>query len=315
LTKTPAIDVLLAVYNGERYLSEFLDSLVAQTFSDFRLIVSDNKSTDSTLAILERYRDRINGGLIILVPPAQTVPAVQNFARVTEAASAPLVMYADADDVWYVDKIEKTLTAMRAAEHRYGVESPLLVHSDLTVVDQNLEPIHRSYWAYQNIDPTRVRLSQIVMRNCVTGCTVMMNRALLALTRPIPEQALMHDYWCALSAASFGNIVSVAEPLIAYRQHGRNDTGASSWGIRFVLQRARVLFSARGPRYRIRGKIAQAEAFLKLHGKELGLKDREIMEAFSTLPKANALERRMRIVRFGLWDDGFLRNIGIFLVL
>lgn len=307
--------MLLAVYNGERYLSEFLDSLVAQSVSDFRLIVSDNKSTDGTLAVVRQYSDRIKGGLTILPQPSETVTAARNFARVTESASAPYVMYADADDVWHADKIEKTLAAMRTAERRYGADTPILVHSDLAVVDRNLLPIHRSYWTYQNINSSRIRLPQIFMRNCVTGCTMMMNRPLWALVRPIPDEALMHDYWCALNAASFGHIVSIKEALIEYRQHGKNDTGASSWGAKFIFQRGRALFADRGPRARLYGKIAQAEAFLKINGKKLAPEDYKVAEAFSTMLKVNALVRRIRVAQYGLWDDGLLRNIGVFLAL
>ena len=243
------------------------------------------------------------------------MPASRNFARVTEAAGLPYVMYADADDVWRPDKVARTFTALRAAEVRHGPGTPLLVHSDLAVVDRDLKPLHLSYWSYQNIDPSRAGLPQLLMGNCVTGCTVMMNRALLELIRPIPEAAPMHDYWCAVNAAAFGHIEVLAEPLIAYRQHGANDTGATAWGAGFILRRIASLSSSKGPRSRLRAKTAQAQALLARHGDRLDPDQRRAVEAMATLFGVGFMARRWRLVRYGLWDRGFVRNIGLLLML
>jgi glycosyltransferase involved in cell wall biosynthesis len=311
----PAIDILLAVYNGEKYLPAFLDSLLEQSQDNFRLVVSDNKSTDGTPAILRDYARRFMHGLVVLSVPPETVSAPRNFARVTQAAEAPYIMYADADDVWRSDKVERSLSALKAMEVRYGAETPLLVHSDLAVVDRNLKMLHPSYWSYQNIDPSRTHLSQLLIRNCVTGCTVMMNRTLLALIRPIPEAVPMHDYWCAVNAAAFGHIGAIAEPLIAYRQHGANDTGAAAWGAGFILRRLASLSSVRGPRSRFRAKAVQARLLLERHGDRLNSGDRKTAQAVATLFEAGWLTRRWRIFRYGLWDAGLVRNIGMFLCL
>ena len=316
--QTPPIEVLLAVYNGERYLAAFLDSLLAQTCDEFRLVVSDNRSTDGTGAILEAYRDRFQNGLTVLPLPPETVPAVRNFARVTQAAQAPYVMFADADDIWHADKVAKTFAAMRRAEAESGQGVPILVHADLAVVDSELRPINPSFWAYQYINPHRVRLSQLLLRNCVTGCTTMLNRALLEASRPVPDDAPMHDYWFALVAAALGRIVVLEEPLIEYRQHGANDTGAKAWGAGFILGRARAIGSApagAGPRRSLRSKIAQSRALLARLGGRLSEADRAKVTAFSGLEGKSALMRRWCLVRHGLWDDGLLRNIGLFLAI
>jgi glycosyltransferase involved in cell wall biosynthesis len=310
-----SIDVLLAVYNGEAYLREFLESLFTQSCSDFQLIVSDNKSTDGTVAILESYSDRFPGRITILPPPLFTVPAVRNFARVADAARSRYVMFADADDVWHPDKIEKTFRAMGNAERQYGETSPILVHSDLAVVGRDLSPIHPSYWSYQNIAPSRTELRHLLLRNCVTGCTVMMNSAMMKLALPIPQDAPMHDYWCALNAAAFGHIVAIAEPLIDYRQHGANDTGATRWGIGFLLKRLKAQILAGRLRESIRAKTRQAAELAARHGARLTPEDRHLVEVFVTLLEVPGLERRFRLLRYRLWDDGMIRNVGLFLTL
>jgi glycosyltransferase involved in cell wall biosynthesis len=141
------IDILLAVYNGEHFLRPFLDSLVAQTFPDFRLIVSDNRSSDRTVSIVEEYRTKLMHPLAILPLPDGLTSAHANFARVTEAAESQYVMYADADDVWHTDKIDKTFAAMKQAERQFGATTPILVHSDLAVVNEELRCIHPHFGA------------------------------------------------------------------------------------------------------------------------------------------------------------------------
>jgi glycosyltransferase involved in cell wall biosynthesis len=308
----PPIDILLAVYNGERYLRPLLDSLVAQSFRDFRLVVSDNKSTDATVSILDSYRGKL-AEIVVLPPPPETTPSLLNFARVTEASDALYVMYADADDVWHADKVEKTFAAMQKAEREFGADKPLLVHSDLVVVDENLKPLHDSFWRYQLIDPRRTRLKHLLLQNCVTGCTTMLNRPLLELIKPIPPESRVHDWWIALAASAFGQIVMVEEPLIEYRQHGGNVTGAKSWSLRFVVDRARRLYSPSGVRQNLAPNITQAQAFLARFGDRLTPSDKHAVREFATIQRRKAVSRRWVLIRNGFWKFGLARNIGLLL--
>jgi glycosyltransferase involved in cell wall biosynthesis len=303
----------LAVFNGARYLREFLDSLLAQTESNFRLVVSDNASTDETREILEAYSPRFRHPILILPSPARTTSAVLNFARVTNFIEADYLMYADADDVWYSNKVESSLRTIKRHENIYGSDKPILMHSDLEVVDRDLRCIAPSYWRYQNIDPSRIELRQILMRNCVTGCTTILNKALLLIARPIPEEAIMHDHWCALTAAAFGHIVSFRTPLLAYRQHGANDTGASRWGLRFLIRRMLEISSDKSPRKAVDAKVRQAKAFLERNADALSYDQRQILLALATLHSHNALSRRFTLIQHRLFDDGFVRNIGLML--
>jgi glycosyltransferase involved in cell wall biosynthesis len=311
----PTIDILLAVYNGERFLRQFLDSLAAQLFRDFRLIVSDNRSSDATMGILQQCRERLAKDILILPPPEEFTSASVNFARVTEAAAAPYVMFADADDVWHENKIEKTLAAMHDAESKLGANEPILVHADLSVVDENLRCLNPSFWRYQFIDPTRTRLNHLLMQNCVTGCTVMLNRPLLNLGRPIPHEACVHDHWYALVASAFGHIVRIEEPLIEYRQHDANVTGAQRWGTRYMITRAGRLYAANGPRATIELNIRQANAFLLRFGSRLGQPQRCLVENFTSIREQGPLMRRWKLARYGLWKNGFARNFGLLLAI
>lgn len=314
-TTTPAVDILLAVYNGERYLAPFLDSLLAQSHGDFRLVVSNNMSSDGTEAILDGYRGRLSDRLLVLPPPRELLSAEANFARVTEAGDAPYIMYADGDDVWHADKIEKTLRVMRAAEGQYGATAPLLVHSDLKVVDEYLRPLHDSFWRYQFINPRRAALHQLLLQNCVTGCTAMLNRQLFELGRPIPSEAYVHDHWYALVASAFGHIVPIPDALIEYRQHERNVTGAKKWGLAYVIAHALQLYAEDGARDTINRNVRQAEAFMTRFGPGLDPKQRQIVEDFVAIRAQGALDRRWNLVRNRFWKAGLVRNVGLLLAI
>jgi glycosyltransferase involved in cell wall biosynthesis len=308
-----SVDILLAVYNGERFLRPFLDSLQKQTFRDFRLVASNNKSGDRTQAILDEFREADR--LVMLPPPGKLLSAHDNFARVTEAADASYIMYADADDVWREDKIEKTLAAMRTAERKFGATNPILVHSDLKVVDENLHCLAASFWRYQYIDPSRTAVHQLLLQNCVTGCTTMLNRPLFELGRPIPAEACVHDHWYALVASAFGHIVAVSEALIEYRQHGHNVTGAKKWGAPYVMNRARHIYSEGGARETIAGNFRQAEVFLSRFKSRLDPAQKEVIGNFAAIRQQGALGRRWSLVRNRFWKAGLARNVGLLLAI
>jgi glycosyltransferase involved in cell wall biosynthesis len=309
------VDVLLAVYNGELFLRPFLHSLVAQSFRDFRLVVSDNRSSDATASIIEEYRSKLTHPLLVLPQPGAIASAHANFARVTEAGEAHYIMFADADDVWHPDKIEKTVAMMKEAERKYGAAAPILVHSDLTVVDEKLRCLHRSFWRYQFLDPKRTALNQLLLQNCVTGCTVMLNRALLELGKPIPCGACAHDHWYALVAGAFGHIVAVPESLIEYRQHTGNVTGAKRWGAQYVIDRASRLYAADGARETIGSNIKQAQIFLSRFHSRLTAEQNQVIGDFAAIRERGAISRRWMLVRNAFWKRGFLRNLGLLLAI
>lgn len=227
-TVQPLVDILLATYNGAKYLEAQLDSILAQTHQNFRLLVSDDGSTDATPEILERCQERFGGRLVMLPHPARGQGVVRNFENLMVTSLrdglANWMAFADQDDVWLPQKIERSLREMlRMEETANG--SPCLVHSDLTVVDADLKVISPSFARYQRMDPHQCTPVSLLSVNQVTGCTMVVNRTLLQLALPLPREAIMHDWWCALLSGS-GCRMFLDTPLILYRQHGANQLGA-----------------------------------------------------------------------------------------
>lgn len=228
---TVTVDVLLATWNGGKYLAALLDSLLAQTHSHFRVLVSDDGSTDETLVILERYRPLFGGRLVLLAQRPLGGGGLRNFEYLMQASLdsgvAQWAMFCDQDDVWLPHKIAQSLTEMRRIE---CPDDACLVHTDLTVVEQDLRLIAPSFVRYQRMEPARSTALWLLSMNQVTGCATMVNRRLLAMALPIPAEVVVHDWWCAVLSGS-GRRVYIDEPSILYRQHAVNQIGAMNRGL------------------------------------------------------------------------------------
>lgn len=223
------VDLLLATYNGSRYLEDQLNSILAQTHQNFRLLVSDDGSSDETLLILEKFKDKFSGRLIVLPNLAPGGGVVRNFEKLMLASLsdgiANWIAFCDQDDFWRPEKIEVSLAEIRRIEGNDGDRVPCLVHSDLVVVDEKLMVICPSFAKYQLFNPRECSSLTLLSVNQVTGCAMMVNRTLLKMALPLPDQAIMHDWWCALISGG-GRRSFIDTPLIFYRQHGANQIGA-----------------------------------------------------------------------------------------
>ena len=259
------VDVLLATYNGSKYLVEQLDSILAQTHQNIRIVVSDDGSTDETLAILARYKARVGEKMIILPNAAREKGVVRNFETLMKASLddclAQWSVFADQDDVWLPDKIAVALKEMIRIEGPDGAAVPCLVHSDLTVVSDHLDILAPSFAQYQRMSPGECTPLSLLSVNQITGCTMMVNRALLRMALPLPCEVIMHDWWCGLISGS-GRRSFIETASILYRQHGSNQVGAKDRSLKSRLVRMATDGVSVGRRVRSLGHstYAQAEA-------------------------------------------------------
>lgn len=132
------------------------------------------------------------------------------------------MMCADQDDVWHSDKVARTFYRMKRMERKFGKDIPLMVHTDLCVVDETLCEMSSGFHDYMNLR-TNGKLRYELIQNQVTGCTVMINRNLKVYVKEATdvESIVMHDHWLALIALVFGKISYLNQATIDYRQHGR----------------------------------------------------------------------------------------------
>ncbi len=224
----PRVSIVLATYNGASHLQEQLESLRAQDHREWHLFVRDDGSTDATpelLANAAREEQRIT-----VIESRARLGVIGNFAELLSRAhseGAHLVFMCDQDDVWMPTKVSRSLALMSQLEAAHGSDAPLLVHSDLRVVDENLDLIHPSFLRYQGIGhEERSPLQVLLVQNFVTGCASVVNRPLLDFGLPIPASCIMHDWWLAECAAARGSIGFIPDATILYRQHASNQIGA-----------------------------------------------------------------------------------------
>ena len=136
------------------------------------------------------------------------------------------IMLCDQDDVWNADKISKTMHDMREQIVLYGNTIPLLVCTDVSVVDSKMNIIHESFRKMNHYNISHLDFAHLLMENKVQGCTIMINKGMALMLDKLPYNAMMHDGWLAFIAAAFGRIKYIDQPTMKYRQHTANVQGS-----------------------------------------------------------------------------------------
>lgn len=297
------ISILLASYNGVSYIAEQLDSILCQTCQDFMLYIQDDRSDDGTWEIVQSYAERHPDHITASRNGSNSGAAKHNFFEMMLKHRDEYVMFCDQDDVWLPDKIEKTLHVMQKAERQSGRQMPILVHTDLTVVDKNLKILDRSYRHIVNGNWKRTELCHELAQNTVTGCTAMYNRALGDLIVKEPPFCVMHDWWLALTASAFGRIIPIDETTVLYRQHEDNSVGAKP--VRSLFYLLHRLLDIDGYRKEHREAFLQSECFYLIYREHLTAPQRELTAGYGRLLSQNWLYRRIfevknRTVKYGV---------------
>lgn len=303
------IDILLATYNGEPYLYQQLESLFNQSCQDFKVLIRDDGSTDQTLAVIESFSKKYPGR-ISLVEGTDRLGPKGSFSALMKLSQAPYVMFCDQDDIWKKEKIALSLKQMKQLEEISQGDTPLLVHTDLIVINEKGAPVHSSFWKYANLSAeTFTTVNRLLTQNVVTGCTVMMNRKLCGMAYPIPECAFMHDWWVALVASLFGKIAIVPQSTLFYRQHNKNAVGAKKFGsLTHILERLENI------NHDDDVKLDQAKYLLEHYGCHLDEANKQILEDYTQLKKLSWIDSRFVILRQKFFKCGFRRNVFCLLI-
>ncbi|NLK28940.1 MAG: glycosyltransferase family 2 protein [Clostridiales bacterium] len=305
------VSIVMATYNGEKYIAEQIDSILASTYRDIELFIYDDGSKDSTLSILKdyecRYPDRIH-----VHQNKENQGVTLNFLNAITRTTTDYVMLCDQDDVWKPDKIAATLKRMRNMEVQLGKELPLAVFTDAEVVDSNLRTLEPSFFKTSHLDPRRTDLAHLLMENKLIGCTTMINASLRKVLQGhrLPKNAKFHDWWIALIAASLGKIGFLKQSTLLYRQHGNNVVGNLSF-MNYIKDR---ISSLRKQKEALLILYRQAEEFLAIYGERLSKEQRLILEQFINLHHYNFLKRRVVMIKYGYLKTGIVRNLGLMLL-
>lgn len=286
------IAILLATYNGEQYLSEQLNSLVTQTFQKFICYIHDDGSSDNTQAIIDKY---VSGypNKFVIVSGNSTGSAKNNFMFLLSKVNEAYIMFCDQDDVWLDNKIETTYCAMKRMEKKYKAV-PIMIFSDLRVVDEKLNMISDSYLTYTARTYYMDNYKKLIIQNVVAGCTMMINAKLRERALEIEDLSniYMHDWWMALIASVSGKLYYINEALILYRQHRNNTVGAKSTNFAdFILEKSHDIYTNNQINKTKQGICLPRLLAYELTKFELPFETQTFMECFANIGKCNKLKR------------------------
>lgn len=298
--------ILLATYNGERYLQRQLDSLFTQTDRDWIVYAHDDGSTDGTKKILsdrhEKYPDDLK-----IIDGEPTGSACANFFYLMRNVEAEYFFFCDQDDIWEENKIELFRREMSRTESGNSAK-PCMVFSDVSLINENGRQIAERMSVYQSLDMSRYGFNNLMLQNIVTGCAMMANRALVerALECKEPGRIIMHDYWMALVAAYFGRIACLDAATVRYRRHKDNTIGA---------ERELSISYIRGKLGSARRSLCQRQEQMRVFVETFGLSEEKDPAAcmcahLFDMPKAKRLSFYSK---YDVGKSGIIRRLGLLL--
>lgn len=297
------IEILLATYNGEKYIKEQLDSILNQDYENWIVRACDDASKDSTFEILKRYQEKYPDKFIVERNEKGTGSAKLNFFHLIKSSTCDYVMCCDQDDVWLPNKISLTYDEMKQNESE-GI--PVLIHTDLKVVDQDLNILGESFFEYSNLNKN-LTFKDLLIQNSVTGCTMMMNKDLVSLVKKETnfKDILMHDWLLAILAAAKGRIGFVDCPTMLYRQHSVNSVGAKRYGISLFISKLKNSDIRRS----LEDTALQAAQISKTYKDDLSQDLYYLISEYSNIFSKNKLQRIYFYLKHRVLKRGISRKI------
>ena len=271
------IGIILATYNGEKYLREQLDSILSNTFKDYEIHICDDGSTDGTIAIAKEYAEKYPQ--ITLWQNEQNQGYTRNFLKAVQRETFPYFMFCDQDDIWKPDKIEVTYRAMKSAEEKEN--GPILVFTDAESYDDVSKTDIGSFHKMSHLDTKKVDTAHLFMENKCIGCTIMCNAKVRDYLTELPEEIRVHDWWLALICSFF----------------------------QYVAKRIRHI---KEQKESLRATFAQGTAFCRMFGEQITDPERKkCAYEFAKMSESNAVKRRVLALRYGFLKSGLVRNLAL----
>ncbi|OZG65391.1 Glycosyl transferase family 2 [Bifidobacterium hapali] len=298
------VEILLATYNGQDYIEKQIQSIIHQTYTNWNLLVSDDCSNDKTLDILYKYAKE-DSRIKIISKGKRFGSAAKNFIFLLKNAQSEFVAFCDQDDYWHPDKLEVFLHNVIDAGGREN--GPMLIYSDLRVVDQHGVLISESYYDMMKLNPYRNSLSNLLVQNIVTGCASMINRDLyrLILKHTIDcDKIVMHDWFIAVICAACGSLVYIDSPTIDYCQHITNVVGAKKFNLLKWIKKND------DNKVSIRNSVIQASYIYDNYKLYLSDESKKVLKNYASILSYSLIKRLFILIHYDLWKSNVLRRIG-----
>ena len=307
-----AYSVLIATYNGSEYLEKQILSILDE-LQDSKIYCSDDYSSDDSVKIISSFVKK-NKRVELLNSSLKFGSARANFNYLLCNTHSDYYFLSDQDDVWIHGRAKKLIKKMTEAEEMFGKQVPIVICSDVKVVNKDLEVIADSFWKYCKLFPSKNKnFNRMLIQNFAPGCGMLINKPLVDLATPIPDTAIMHDWWLMLVAAAFGHIGIVEDSTLLYRQHAANHIGVKNISLLEVLFKLRKI--KRIAQNRLFCCYTQAEAFKKRYGKTLNNNNLLLLNNFIEMFDSGFFRKRHLMIENKFLKGDILKNIGMFLFL
>ncbi len=305
----PLVSVVLATYNGEKFITEQIDSILAQSYRNIELIICDDGSTDSTIELIKGYMERYE--MVRLYRNSEPLGFVGNFEKGISLSSAEYIALCDQDDIWENDKLELSMSEMKRQERRTpGL--PVMVHSDLSVIDEKGHLLHASYFRFKRYRLKETRDIGHIAGPCgVMGNTVLFNQALKEKILPFPACITFHDQWIALVNEVQGERVTINRPLVRYRLHRTNISNSyEKTRVSLVAVIRAFLKNRITPPYLDSGRLCMIEHILK--EQPVSAEAGEVLKYFRKylLRQGGKWDRLQSLWRYDLLKRDLLYRVG-----
>lgn len=223
------IDILMATYNGEKYLAEQLDSIINQTYHNWNLLIRDDNSTDRTLEIIQDYQKKDNR-IKLLKDNKGNLGIVKNFEELLKNSESEFIMFSDQDDIWVKNKLDMYLKMIEKIKNK-----GFMIHSDAILFDKNKSNILKDTFISKKA--INKGLENVFFNYFVQGATILISKEIKNFILPFPKEVYLHDRYIHLISELFFERIFVNKALIYYRQHGDNQIGAKNTIRELLLKR------------------------------------------------------------------------------
>lgn len=305
------VAILMATYNGDKYLTEQIDSILNQSYKNWELFISDDGSTDGTFSIINNYCNKYPEKIKNITNIRNTKSACENFLYLLSYIkknflnSFDFFMLCDQDDIWKSNKVYISVQSLKSTK-------PLLVHSDLTLVNKdNTKILNISYNKFNKINPNNHTLSKMLVQNNIVGCTMAWNKNLMNLLKfnINNNNIVMHDWYIAIVASCYCDIKFIPLSLINYRRHGDNVTYSDKIGsISYCFKKIFNTHHRDTPKSSLKKTVDQCKTILANY--KVSSDKKYLLKCYANIFNHNKLIRIYLIFKNHFYQQTLLRTIG-----
>ena len=276
------IDILMATYNGAKYIAPQIRSLQNQTFEDWTLLVHDDGSTDQTMDIIKRFA-KDDSRIRIVDDGIRFHNCALNFMHLLKISDAPFCIFCDQDDIWLENKLQVMFDFISSKNN----DIPQGVYSNSYVYNPDTNEISGS----ASLCLPKTVKDILFMNAGIQGCALMFNAALRNICRKVPDIVAMHDHVLTLGAATFGELSYINKYLMLYRRHSTTVSGPTA---RKESDRIASFFNSE-KRVLDKQHFLAIKSFVKTYNEHITAKDNEVFDDFFRFETENRFKRIIHI--------------------